>query len=335
MIVLTEQQAAQLLWKNQFRHSVLRPLRLTDGRYALPESVLTAPEHARWRALLSQGTIVAAGSLTFDTTDPDDFYFTTPSGVMMSLYTGGALPATFGYPAPSLFDVPSPGLRRHEARYNPDVNSADHGHLRKRVELLQYSPAGYVSGDTVWASWSTIISDQRAGFDQAANTIIHQWHQHPSSALASPILDVTLNSGVLAINTRSSATGTTTQNRYTGSTPATGVLTHFVIKGVLGYSGHLTVWIDGAQVYDGAMPLGYYSESLPYLARIQSGIYMDNTRSVDVLYHANLEFGTTDLSARVDNPLPFPGTPEGWPVDPTALYPDDTLYPASNLYPVA
>ena len=96
MIVLTEQQAAQLLWKNQFRHSVLRPLRLTDGRYALPESVLTAPEHARWRALLSQGTIVAAGSLTFDTTDPDDFYFTTPSGVMMSLYTGGALPATFG-----------------------------------------------------------------------------------------------------------------------------------------------------------------------------------------------------------------------------------------------
>lgn len=331
MIVLTDEQAGKLLWKDQFGHALLRPIRLNDGRYALPESVLTQPEHARWREILNQGSIESAGSLTFDSISDEDYRLDV-DGVEMNLYMGEATPRSFGYPAPSLFDIPNTGLYRFEAQYNSDLGSIDRSRNRRRVELLQYSPDGYQPGDTVWSSWSTIITDQRAGFDQGATTIFHQWHANPSSAHGAPILDFTLTGGVFYINSRSSASSGATQNRYMATAPAANEITNFVVSGLLGSSGHLTVWMNGAQIYDGAIPLGYYSESLPYMARLQYGIYMDNVHSADVLYHANIEFGTTDLSARVATPLPLPAPPEGWPI--ITHYPDTSLYPGTNLYPV-
>lgn len=309
VIVLTEDQAAQLVYRDQFPHAILQPLRLTDGRYVLPTSTLTQPEHARWRHVLSAGTIGSVEALTFDTLKPGRFFLTTLSGVLMEL----TQPTAFDYPLPPLFEIPAPGLWRFEAHYNNDFGGGDRLNLRRRTELIQATaPIGYQSGDTVWAAWSTVITDQRAGFDSHATAIIHQWHQHPSSAYRPPPLALVLDSGVLTLNNRT-VDGSGNAQLWTATAPDSGEVTHFVIEATLGEVGHITMWVNGIQVVDVATSVGYYAEvGMPYLLKLQYGIYMDNTHTVDALYHANVEFGTTDLSARVAAPLTVTEPAGGW-----------------------
>lgn len=340
MIVLTAEQAGKMIWKDQFSHAVLRPIRLSDNRYALPESALTQPEHARWRSILNAGSIEDSATLTYSTTSPTN-YRPSVNGHQMYLRinTDDIDPASYGYPAPRLFDIPSPNLLRFECRHGNDLLTTDYGNNRRRVEISENDyETNYGSGDTLWDSWSTIITDQRAGFDMNATSIIHQWH-HASNAgfstmYSPPPFAVILNNGQLTIGTRYGNGGVSVgTTHYTGPAPDTGAITNFVVSALLGASGHINIWMNGEQIVDVDTPIGYYDESPPYLAYVQTGIYMDNTHTVDVIYHANLEFGLTDLSARIDNPLPIPAPPEGWGTSTPVIYPADDLYPINNLYP--
>lgn len=340
MIVLTQEQAARLIWKDQFAHSVLRPLRLSDGRYALPESALTKPEHARWHNILRQGSIEADETLTFDAGTNTDSFFVDVDGTNMIVYIGNSRLRTFGYPAPNLFDIPTTGLYRFECRYNNDLRDPneteyhDRKFGRRRSELLQQNNF-FQDGETLWCSWTTILTDERDGLDQQNNAIIFQWHQPSSTIIPAPPMVVILNSGELGVVSRYTNTATTSLPtiHYVGPVPESWVITHYVMAGTLGENGHLDMWINGEKVVDEDAGIGYWLEPggiVDYY--VQAGIYMDNSRTVDSLYHANIEFGTVDLSDRIDNPLAVPAPEGGWPVTPDTPYPSDTLYPASNLY---
>ena len=337
MIVLTAEQAAQLLYKDQFADAILRPLPLTDGTYAVPETALTDPRHARWWSILKQGSIVSSGSLTFSS-DRQTFYIPVDEHNMF-LYLSSH-PELFGYPAPSIFDLPADDLYRFEIRYNPDVGSLDSSHDNRRVELMQPDADGYVAGQTLWASWSTIFNDQRDGFQGTYSTIIHQWHQDRTSVNVYPFLTVVLRDGGLEIGTRSSIDGGTFHTHYYEPfEPPSGIPTHFVLSGLLGNPGHLNGWLNGEQIINVDIPIGYYAESPlpPKLAIIQFGAYMPNVRSVDVIYHANMEFGTTDLTSRIAAPLainvPDDGFGDATTYPTSDPYPATDLYPATNLYP--
>lgn len=337
VIVLTEQQVGQLIYKDQFAHATLMPARLTDGRYILPLSTLTQPEHARFRPILKAGSVEDLSTLTVDTSRRDGYYLTAPGDdALMGLYIGGSTSAPFGYPAPSLFDIPATGLWRFECRRSNDLASPDRASYRRRTEMLQNNPGGYQSDDIIWASWSLIITDQRAGFDANALTLIQQWHQHPEMSVSlPPPMAFVLDGGVLSLVNRSpdGATGSTLWSR---SAPASWEVVSFVMQCKIGADGFVKLWVDGNRVVDVSTNVGYTFESLPYLIRMQWGVYMDNTYTVDALYHANVEFGTDSLYSRVDFPLDISAPPDGWPVTYTGrthLYPETTLYPDTALYP--
>ncbi|MCV7226047.1 polysaccharide lyase [Mycolicibacterium komossense] len=304
---------ARVIYKDQSPYALLRPIRLIDNSYMLPESVLAEPEFAWCRRILSEGRIIPASQLTIDQIARYD-YRVVISGEQMALRLDSSAdhPESYGSPMPRLFDMPNQNLYYFESHRNQDRPSADRKNGRRRVELEQRRDSGvyYVAGNTLWASWSTLITDQRAGFDGPNTSIIHQWHQHPSSAIAPPPFAVYLDSGNLVIGARSSAGGVAA---YTGPAPASWVPTRFVVSATLGASGHLSVWLNGDQIINVDTPIGYYHEGLPYLAYVKSGIYMNNTHTVDALYHANIEFGLDDLSSRIGLPLPIFGDPAGWP----------------------
>ncbi|UXA19563.1 polysaccharide lyase [Mycobacterium sp. SMC-4] len=330
MIVLTQEQAANLLWRDQFRHARLLGRRLNDGKYAYPESVLTDPAHARWHSLLRQGTITPAGSLTFTPVAEGQRFSVLVDGKEMYLQPG-AEPTTYGFPVPDLFDMPAANLYRFEAHRNRDaVASGDYKNNRRRVELIKEHSTGYAAGETLWASWSLIMTDQREGFTTDNCTLIHQWHGSYSSAFLYPVFWVGLRDSTLEVCTRSSADGDKHTHYFEPFDPPSGQPNHFVVSGLLGESGHLNVWLNGEQVVDVDIPIGYYSEPYP-LAYPQFGIYMNNAHSVDVLYHANVEYGLSDLSARITDPVTVPTPPEGWPV--VEYFPSDDLFPATNIYP--
>lgn len=313
MIVLTSQQTAHLLWRDTFYDAKLRPLRLSDGRYALPESVLTDPRHARWRSLLKQGTTESAGGLTFSPPANGADYSTFVDGKEMYVQIG-APTETYGFPGPRLFDIPLENLYRFESHTNNGNESGgDKSHYRRRVELIQPDEDGYSDGQTLWAAWSTILTDQRDGFVGNNGTLIHQWHGDWASSGPGPVVWLTLDSGNLLINSRSDVDNWVSHQHYSQPfSPTTGTPVNFVVSGLLGASGHLNVWMDGTQIVNVDTPIGGYIEPHTVLAFMQFGIYMDNIRQPDVIYHANMEFGTSDLSARIASPISVSTPPGGW-----------------------
>ncbi|MCV7230649.1 polysaccharide lyase [Mycolicibacterium komossense] len=335
MIVLTAEQYARMVWKDQVDYAVLRGMRLSDNRYAFPESVLTDPAHARWRRLLARGQIIDASRLTVDWATANDFRIVV-SGEQMALDSPAPRPETYEFPMPTLFDIPAPGLFYFECHHNRDRPASDRKNGRRRIEFGQIrdSDVYYVAGNTVWASWATIITDKRAGFDAPGTSIIHQWHQHPGSAIAPPPFAVFLDGGTLNVGTRSPSGGI---GHYSVPAPASWAVTRFVTQVTLGQFGHINMWINGEQVVNVDTAVGYYNEGLPYLAYVKSGIYMDNTHTVDALYHANLEFGLADLSSRIEYPLPIPPRPIiGWPRTPDpVVYPGATVYPSHGRFPAS
>ena len=314
MIVLTAAQTAHLLGRTNFADAALWPRRLNDGQYALPESVLTDPRHARWRSLLQAGTITAVGSLTFQA--PVDSAASGYSVLVDSkemLINIGTPWYSYGVPGPDLFDIPATNLYRFQVFHNNDPNSADYTHNRRRVEFSTSDSAGYADGTTVWAAWSTILTDIRAGFQGNNGGIIHQWHNHHSSTAPYPPYWMGFSGGNLSVSSRSSADGSAHTHYSQPWNPATGTAVNFVEQITFGASGHINVWKDGTKIVDVDTPVGYYSEGLPVIAYPVWGNYMDNIDTTnDVIYHANIEFGTSSLSARVASPTSVSTPPAGW-----------------------
>lgn len=312
MIVLTAEQCGQVLLRDMYRESFLRPLLLTDGRYGIPDNVLNDPRQAHVRAILRQGTIVADNSVTLVASADQNYTLITVDGknLYLGFATGFNWERAWPYPHHGPLTVVAPHLYRFEARYNDDHLSYDWENNRRRVELAQPDTTGPQMGQTWWTAWSTILPDERTALNGPNGTLIHQWFKTGSG----PFVYVTIDAGQLALATRSNAGVYTT--RYNAAfNPATGTPQNFVMRGVLGEAGHLDVWWNGNQVLNLDVPLGFWdvpSPNDPAYLHIASGIYQQNVTERCVLYLANLEFGTADLSARIASPLAVTVPPGGW-----------------------
>jgi hypothetical protein len=347
LIKIPAEKAAEFIWKDQFSYAILRPLRDVDNFYYLPVTVLSQVEHSRWRTFLNQFPVVRSETVTITPVSyiaSYDFRVNTynqDNADDLALDIGSQHPEAWGYPAPNLFSMPAPRLYRFECRHNSDRPAGDRKGGRRRVELVQYNDSGtyYDSGDTVWSAWTTILTDQREGIDGFNAGLFHQWHQAPGTHVPPPPFAMAFSGGQLFIQTRSSLDsgpgGFVNHTHYLGDAPESWVPQNFVVAATWGEFGHLDVWLNGEKIVDTDTPIGYYAEGLPYLGYMKMGLYIDNTHTVDVLYHANIEFGMTDLSDRIENPLPLPPPGiDGWPGSPGPIvYPDTTVYPAHDVFP--
>ena len=83
------------------------------------------------------------------------------------------------------------------------------------------------------------------------------------------------------------------------------------MQATFGENGHLNTWINGSQVVDTDTPIGYFTDLTDGSGRTilgypQFGLYTANQPDTDIVYHANPEWGTSDLSARISAPLSVP-----------------------------
>lgn len=304
-VVLTAQQAANLRYRATFPDAVLAPVLLTDGRFGVSDAALTDPRVAQYRHLLKQGAIEDQSTLTFLPSDP---YKITLSG--RECYLSAAATAhAFGIPATNVYRFE---IHRGESGYSGD---AANGNRRAELVAGATSADRYGSGETLWVSFSFVVGPAHATFDTGGTLqLLHQWHSVDSGTARSPVLGVSVDGGNLRVYTRSDSTGSTAQNHYTVARPTDGVVHNVVISGLLGASGHLNVWLDGAQVVNVNTPIGYYNDDAGArdLAYTHFGMYQNNSVDPTVVFIANPEWGTTDLSARVASPLAVTVPAGGW-----------------------
>lgn len=281
----------------------LDPIRLDDGRYAIAEAALVDRAFAQYRPLLAAASLEDASTLTF--IGGDDIYLTVDS---KEVYTTCARTShAFGIPETDTFRFE---VRQNETGYPPDLVQST---WRRRSELVSKTPA-YYSSDTLWASFSMVIADG-ATFDVGYGdyTTLYQWH-HPTDIGDGPVMTIEVNNGNLEVVTRSDDDNPDRDRvvHYSETRHEDGVVADFVISGLLGSGGHLNVWLDGSQIVDDDCGIGYYTEGGSGLAVPHWGIYQDNVSDPAVVFFANMEWGTADLSARVSTPLSVVVPAGGW-----------------------
>jgi hypothetical protein len=244
MIVLTVEQTARMIFKDQFPDSRLRPVRLSDGRYAVNENVLNDPRHARWHSILRQGTIADASTLNFsDDTGEDSFQITIDGKLASVGWASGASPArAFPYPQRGTFDMPAQNVYRIEAQYNDDHLSYDWKNNRRRCEIGFPDDLSAANGETWWSSWATILTDKREGLlgnpGQAGppnGTLIHQWFNGTSTTstvssagtltLANTSSQVQIITGLTTHTVKLPSTSITAGMQYTVANQSTGIVT--------------------------------------------------------------------------------------------------------------
>ncbi len=191
-----------------------------------------------------------------------------------------------------------------------------------RAELSNHTePVSAASA--VWLAYSMKIDSASADVPYAYVGQLHQ-KEEAGDAFANPLLSLELigtrygKTREFSVVTRHSETvplppyGTPPDeadwnavNHY-ATTIAKGRWYDIVIHLTPGPTGNgaLEVWIDGVKVVDETnAPIGFASSVSNYW---KYGIYDDNDTTTRVVWFANMEFGTADLSARITSPLPTP-----------------------------
>jgi hypothetical protein len=194
-----------------------------------------------------------------------------------------------------------------------DQWSGDEGTDKERSEITPYEPK-FNAGVDNWLSYAMRLpyGDPYTGSLQ----IMGQLHATEDAADdgLSPIWDITFaaNRGPSSLQIRSR---TSVENPNVTSPPATVHYTYdefprfqwvnFVHRLKPDYSGSGVIqsWIDGVQVVDYAGAFGFDDLLGPYF---KFGIYSGEVDYVRIVEYANMEFGTTDLSDRILNPLAIP-----------------------------
>ena len=266
---------------------------------AVSENVLTDPAHEAVRSELQAGTV-------------------TPTYAAFSSRSGdGELGTVDGKNVRVAADVYSHSLRPTSAGHRFELRPGDTGVANdpinaQRSELVgRYDTFG--SGAELWSSWTTEIN-VRDGF---ANVIppevssnwglIAQWHSIDTLVPAgrSPVVGFDYGNNAFRVVTRSDAehsNGFAVEKvRFSDSLPVGPV--NYVCRFVLGQSGALQVWRNGAEIVNLACPIGYYNDTGD-LAYLQWGIYRRPTEFNAAVTTSNMRWGLTDLSSKILNPDP-------------------------------
>jgi hypothetical protein len=309
-LVFPAWQALNLLNRGVLKGRRLYPTRLKDWTYAVNEAALTDRAFAPQRNILKTGVVTPDSSLVMptDSFDPSVFWIKFNN---QTCYVQTA-------PKDYAITMPSQSMFRFEVRGGDSPWSGDKTGNRRRSECIS-ADILYNAGQTVWTSFSFVVTIKgAASFDTMfANfipinrTTVFQWHA-PVTVSGGPFMNCELNQGKLEFVTRSPVTGPAeVVTHYSQPRPTDGVVHHVVMRATLGAAGKFTVWLDGTQIVDTNTPIGFYDVPGP-IGYPQWGIYQPNFDVPAVIYHANVEWGTTDLSSRITNPLPVTVPPGGW-----------------------
>lgn len=294
----------------------LTPRLLTDGRYALPESVLTDAECAAAHPIVSEWDVESPSSSDF--VAPGAGY---PAEAPIIVKIGDVSMSPAG--RRGSVTMPDVGVFRFEVQPNDFAGPFDYGWPefggvnKRRSQLLAFGPdraAGTGDGETLWQSFCFILGDT-PGYANSSFARIISWHSVDYGTARSGILGIDAAGGELDIYTRSSAsTWPETGNgipvdHYTTTIPNKGEKTHVVLQATFGEEGHLNVWINGSQVVDDDTPIGYYDDLVAHpgadMGWPEIGAYLENLPTTEVVYVANMEWGA-DLSDRITSPLSVP-----------------------------
>lgn len=310
MLILTDKQ--MLASRANSVDALLSPISMVDGRFYCSEAVLEDPRHHRVRNILAA---CERGDFDLDQVFAAAFPVVLVGGHRAYLASRDRAPWAIRKAADSVYRFE---VREDDFGYSGDAtNNPPYGN--RRSELVSYGSAdarSYTEGDEVWQSFSFVIGDD-SGLIQTGSGVFGlaaQWHSVDTVVSRSPVLGVDLAfGGVLSIVTRSSDEVTEALNgvakyRYQMARPAVGVTTSIVFRFIPGENGHLQAWVNGSEVFDADIPLGYYDDLLigQKLAYPQFGMYTRNGADPIVIYTANMEWGTDSLLARVTAPLAVP-----------------------------
>ncbi|UVF60306.1 hypothetical protein SEA_MURP_32 [Gordonia phage Murp] len=292
MMILTRSQAlACMVARDGHR---LEPRLTADGTLAIPDSVATHPRYSDLSAVFATATTGPVASWAYEGSAivVDDKQMTMNN--MRKSYS---------------LTNPSGDVFRMEVRANDGPLRTDLFNNNRRSEIVSDPNSGWSAGQTFWQSWATILGPhpglvltdipQRFGY-------VMQIHSGLSSR--PPICVVNMAQNALRVYTNSDAAAPTFgfTERYSGALPAQGAVSRFVTAITPGENGHLSVWLNGTQIVDTDLPMGYYNTQSGPIAYPQWGIYTRNWNTSDVVYHANIEWGSTSLAARITAPLAVP-----------------------------
>jgi hypothetical protein len=288
----------------------LEPRLLTDGTYALPEEVRTDPAYTAAVSTIS----------SWSTGTPDlSAYVPIPDPVTLApeflvqvnnklMYHGGRQGS---------LTMPDPAVFRFQIQANDFAASTDSANQNRRSELIAAGPNRGIGASTAWSAFCLILGDH-PGLTKVRSGplgLVNQWHSVDTSIARSPVLGVDCSNNVMSILTRSSASLSggdgVAVTRYSTSIPVKGGKTYFVLQATFGSSGHLNAWINGTQVVNVDCPIGYYTDLTDGSGRTELGyphwgLYTRNQSETDIVYIANPEWGTVDLSSRISAPLAVP-----------------------------
>jgi hypothetical protein len=303
VIGLTFEQAVNVRYRSTKGHALV-PRRLADNsHYCVPDAAATDTSHAAVSSVLGAGTTVTPVAADFAA----DTEFTGAFGSRLVTHSSAKVARALSSPAPGVF--------RFELQANDFSSLSDaSSNGNRRSELTD--KVSFSAGDEVWQSWSFVVGAQHDGLlPTGSQGIIMQMHSVDDHVPVgrTPPLTVDCSEGLVKLITRSSAELSTDgysgvlKLRWSDALPAVGVVTNIVLHSIWGASGHLDAWVNGVSVFSGDIPLGYYAEApaMP-LATPHYGLYTHAASTTDVMYLANLEWGSADLSARVSSPLPVP-----------------------------
>lgn len=286
----------------------IEPLLLTDGRFALPAEVLTDPAFAAAVSTLS--------GWSTETPATSDYVVMPTPNTFNAMVNGKTM---YHSGRPSSLTMPASNVLRFELRVNDFGASVDSANRNRRSELVANGPGRGIGAGTVWSSFCFILGDHLglSAVRSGMFGLVHQWHSVDTSVGRSPVLNVDCSNNVFTIRTRSSVgadagnpSGTETIH-YSAAVPAKGAKTYVVLQATFGSSGHLNAWVNGSQVVNVDTPIGYYTDLTDGSGRTELGyphwgLYTRNQSETDIVYIANPEWGTTDLSGRIASPLSVP-----------------------------
>lgn len=280
----------------------LVPRVLSDGRFAVPAAVLTDTGFAAAAATLSGWSTETPSSGDYVAL-PEGSTGESPFGLLVD----GKTLVHSGMRGSSL-TMPDTDVFKFEIVVNDWSWLGDSSNGNRRSEIQTMPGSGY-GATTVWSSFCLVYGNT-VGMDSADFAIVHQWHGVDSQFTRSPVCAINAEYGVLKWVTRSSA-DSSEHVHYSMTRPAKGARTYIVMQITFGSSGHLNAWVNGSQVVDVDYPIGYYNDLTDGSGRTELayplwGLYTRNRGETQVACHANIEWGTSDLSARIAAPLSVP-----------------------------
>lgn len=299
-LILTRQQMLQVWPVLSGRR--IDPRLTADGKLGVSEAVLTDPKMSSYAATLAAGT---TETVTAWSTQTDPVMMV--NGKQMTI-NSSRRPYSISEPAADVF--------RFEMRANDAGTRTDLSNGNRRVEIVSLPGEGYTAGQTLWMSWTTILGTQHNGMkltdDATRFGYVMQVHPINLTRPLAPVVCVNYAQNLVRIMTASDAevsesvAGYGVQKvRWSGAMPAAGVSTHFVLAVTFGESGHLTAWVNGSQVYDASIPIGFWTNG-GIQGYPQWGVYEKNHNTTEVVYAANIEWGASSLAARAASPLAVP-----------------------------